>query len=156
MAYASFTVRDKGGELSRTGLTITEPDGGDLVSGLTSQLSAIQTVIEGVSLGVVARSQFSLGATVDADFPASDLAQREHALRIFYHGDTYGEKGNITIPCVDIASLTLSPNSDLVLLADAGPMAALVTQFELYGAIIANGNEDTITVDKALIVGRNS
>lgn len=156
MAYTSFTLRDYGGELSRVGVSVVEPAGAITVTTLLGIISDLKAAIEGVSLGVVAQEGLTLGVDRDADFPVSELAQREHGLRIFFHGDTYGEKGNITIPCVDIASLTVIANTDLVDLADAGVMAALVGQLETYGVISANGNEDTITVDRAVIVGRNS
>jgi hypothetical protein len=89
--------------------------------------------------------------TEDASSPSSPYANREAGARVFYHNDTSNEKGRVTIPGPDLANVDIQAGSDLFDLTDT-EMASLVTWLE------ANAEYDgeSITVDRAVLVGRNS
>lgn len=157
MGWLSFSLRDWSDEYTNVRIEIAEPAGGDLVSTVTAKQTALQSAIEGVTLGTVARKYAAIAYSKTGDVrPASDLAQRENGLRIFFQGDTSGNKGNITIGTVDIASLTVAGGGDEVTLADGGVMAALVTALEANMVMPYGASTEDITVTSAFLVGRNS
>lgn len=154
MAAITFSIRDWSDEYGRVQFPFAEPGGIETVADLeANQLATLKSAVEGVSLGQVAREAIRIAEDGALDTrPASALAQREFGLRVFFELNTSGEKRNLTIPAVDIAALTVAGGSDLVELADAGVMAALVSAIETY----VNINGETVTVTRAMIVGRNS
>lgn len=154
MPHVSFSVRDWSDEYGRALFPIAAPPDlttfGDVE---TSTLADLAAAVAAVSLGEIARQAVTALDDGGNDVrPASALAQRELGLRIFFHSDGSLEKRNITIPCVDIAVLTIEGGTDLVTLQDAGPMAQMVAAIETY----VNFDGSSVTVDRAVIVGRNS
>lgn len=148
----AFSIRDWSDEYSSVVFPMATQAGVETVANLdTNQLDTIRSAVQGVSLGTVAREKVIILQGGNDARPGSALAQREHALRVFMETPS-GEKRNLTIAAVDIASLTVDGGSDLVELADAGAMAALVSAIETY---VEYGGE-SVTVTKAQIVGRNS
>lgn len=157
MGWLSFSLRDWSDEYTNVRIEIAEPAGGDLVSTVTAKQTALQSAIEGVTLGTVARKYAAIAYSKAGDVrPASELAQRESGLRVFFQGDTSGEKGNITIGTVDLSVLTIAGGGDIVTLADGGVMAALVTALEANMVMPYGATTEDITVTEAVIVGRNS
>lgn len=164
MAYISFSMRDKNGELGNVRLPVAEPTAIDGAGSIAIEWDDVdggelKDAIEGVTLGVLARGYFAHGEfTDDPAYPASNFAQREWGLRVFMTGDEDGRTFTITLPTVDAAALTIVPGEDDVLLADAGAMAELVLEFEDALRYPSNGAsaEQTITVTKARLIGRNS
>lgn len=149
----SFSIRDWSDEYGRVQFPMADQAGTETVANLdTNQLATFRSAVQGVSLGTVARESVRILEGGNDTRPASALAQREFGLRVFFELNTSGEKRNLTIPAIDIASLTVDGGSDLVELADAGPMAALVSAIETYVSI----NGESVTVTRALVVGRNS
>lgn len=157
MAYVTFSVRDYSDEYGKFRCFVAEPAGGDLISTHETKQTALQTAIGNVILGNIAKTTLVINELGTDERPASALAQREFGLRVFFVSDTSAQSGHITIPTIDIASLTVVPGTDLVTLDDGDVMAALVAAME--AAMVyrfANGDEETITVTEAVIVGRNS
>lgn len=153
MTAVSFSVRDWSDEYGRVEFPIADQAGTQTVADIdTTILANLRTAVDGVTLGNIARESVRLLEGGNDARPASALAQREFGLRVFYHLNTSGEKRNLTIPAVDIAALTIAGGGDIVELADGGPMAALVTEIE---SLVVVGGE-AVTVDRAVIVGRNS
>lgn len=164
MAYISFSMRDKNGELGNVRLPMAEPSAITGAGSIAIEWDDVgggelKDAVEGVTLGVIARGYFGIGEFDDVpDYPASNFAQREWGLRIFLTGDEDGRTFTITLPTVDAAALTLQTGEDDVLLADGGAMAELVTEFEDALRYPSQGasDEQTVTVERARLVGRNS
>lgn len=160
MAEYSYTLIDRSQERSIVRIPVEEPSEVELdwetiinanEAGFRSALLGI-TLLELEAHHVLVSSERVVPPTI----PASPWANREQGLRVFYVGNTSGEKRNFTIPGPDLAALTLQEGSDLVVLADAGPMAALVTWMES-NVFLPYGNADEqVTVTRAVIVGRNN
>lgn len=148
----AFSIRDWSDEYSSVAFPMADQAGTETVANLdTNQLATLRDAVNGVSLGEIAREKVIILQGGNDARPASALAQREFGLRVFMETPS-GEKRNLTIGAVDIASLTVDGGSDLVELADAGPMAALVSAIETYVEYAGEG----VTVTHAQIVGRNS
>lgn len=164
MAFISFRMRDKNLELGSVRLPVAQPSavaGAGSIALFWDDLggSALKDAIEAVTLGVIANGYFGIDEfTKDPAVPASNFAQREFGLRVYLKGDSDGRTFTITFPTVDAAALTLVPGKRDVVLADAGPMAELVTELEthlVYPSTVG-GDTQTITVDSAAVVGTNS
>lgn len=163
MAYVSVSFRDANGELGNLRLPLSEPDAIETVGTLTLLWDnvgvGLQNVIEAVTLGVIAKGYFGLGEfDPDPAYPASNVAQREFGLRLYMTGDEDGRAFTVTLPTVDPSVLTLVPGRRDVVLADGGVMAALVAEFESSLRYPSTGasDEQSITINSAAIVGRNS
>jgi hypothetical protein len=151
--YGIMTVRDYSKELSRFKVNydaITVVNLADLLS----DWGDLKTATDAIILGVIANEQLVLDNTIiSASVPASAFAQRELKLEITYVGDTSGKIFQLEVPTPDLANLTLN-NTDEVVLADGGIMAAWVTAFEVI-ARSPDSDTETVTVTKALVKGRN-
>jgi hypothetical protein len=121
---------------------------------ILSQWGALKTETENITLGVLAQETLVLDQTIiSAAVPVSAFAQRELKIEVQYVGNTSGKKFQLEIPTPDLSALTLN-NTDEIVLADAGPMAAWVTAFE---TLAKSPDLDTegVTVIRALVKGRN-
>lgn len=156
MADIFLSIRDWGGELGRVTLPVEEPSEIAGEGSIANYFGTIQSAIEGVTLGVVARSYFVIGEANDDASPASQFAQREFGLRLLLRGADSTIVRTLTLPTVDANALTLVPGTDFVQLDDAGPMAALVSALEANLAYPYGGTTESVTVIEAYIVGRNS
>jgi len=151
--YGVLTVRDYSKELSRFKVNFTGITVGNLGSILT-QWGDLKTATDAIILGVEANEQLVLDNTIiSSAVPASPFAQRELKIEVTYVGDTSGKKFQIEIPTPDLAALTLN-NTDEVVLADGGVMAAWVTAFQTI-AKSPDSDTETCTVIQALVKGRN-
>lgn len=96
---------------------------------------------------------------LEQDRPTSNWAQRENKILVTYQGDTSLKLFTIEIPTANLDVLTLSEDSDAIVLVDGdgetpGPMEAFVTAFETI-ARSPDSDEETVTVLRARYVGRN-
>lgn len=151
--YGTLTFRDYSKELSRTTFNYGAVTVASL-PGLLTDWGNLKTAIQGVSIGTLANELLVIDNTLlSGTKPTDPWAQRELKLKVNYIGNTTQKPFHVTIPCVDLDALTLN-DSDEVLLADSGVMAALVTAME---TIMRTPDDDTetITVTSAFIVGRN-
>lgn len=141
MARVVYNLADYGGEKSSVGLNL---------NALANE-GTVRSAIDGVTLGVIQKATLvDSEVTISSANAASPFAQVELGLRIHLSDNVNGESGYVTIPCPDLASLTLE--GDGVVLADAGIMAALVTQIETN---VLSRDDNAVTVTRAEIVGRN-
>lgn len=151
--YGVLTQRDYSKELSRfkvhfTGITTVN------IGDILTQWGALKTATDALTLGVLANETLVLDNTIlSADIPASPFAQRELKMQVNYIGNTSQKPFQIEVPCPDLAVLTLN-NTDEVVLADGGVMAAFVTAFETL-AKSPDSDVETVTVISAYIKGRN-
>lgn len=158
-SYANLTYLDFTSEKSTNKVPSYQIDAANLATWLTGW-GAYKTASAGITIGTQQKEQVVIYDTILSNtLPTSQVAQRESKLLIRYRGDTTGELFTMTIPTVDLAALTFAAgalgNTDYIVLADGGVMAAWVTAFE---AIARNPRDDseTVTVESAQVVGRNN
>lgn len=152
-AYLTAIVRDHGQEKSVMRLPVQTQGGTVTITDITSFATTLESAIEGMSLGNLLKVTFSQDFIVNADAPAaSPYAQRELGIRFFFQDDVTFDKGYITVPCPDLANITLNADGDTCDLADA-EVAAMVTWIET-NLQINSGN--AVSVDRAVLIGRNS
>lgn len=154
--FLYFGIVDHGGEVGSVTIPV---DDFTIIGGVgdpVDDLTNMQAAIAGVTLGVVKNRYARLAQTVTAGLPASQWAQRELGARILMQGNTTGDSYTLTLPTLDLDAVTLVDNSDDIVLADAGPMAALVTALETYYEPDVAGTPESITVLRAYVVGRNN
>jgi hypothetical protein len=152
---ANFTYRDHGSEIGSLSMHVDEISaGGADYDTIVAAIAAIASDILAITLCTEAGNGITQGLDPDTDAVPSDaFAQRELGLRVFLVDDVNGRKSHFTIPGPDLDALTIFAGTDLVDLADAGVMAALVTTVEA-GAVSADAN--AVSVLRAVIVGRRN
>lgn len=114
--------------------------------------TALDAIIRGVIKTEVIKYRDDL---VSGALPASQDARRELKMLVRYTGDTSGDKFDLEIATPDLSALTLETgDANFVNIADAGVMAAFVTEFE---SIVRSPDDptETVTMISAQIVGRN-
>lgn len=154
MAKATLTYRDYSQELSTVQFYTSDVaiGGGnwDTVTGSIEALAALTNVI---TLCVEASESFTQKLDPDDNgIPASPWAQRELGIRVFYSDDDNGRKYHLTIPGPNLQAIETLGNSDEIDLS-ATEMAAWVVGFE---AVAKSQDGNSVTVDRAVIVGRRS
>lgn len=148
-----MSIRDYSKELSRfttfyTGITAAN------IGDILSQWGTLKTATGNIILGEIASEQLVLDNTkISAAVPSSPFAQRELKILVNYVGNTSQKPFSVEIPTPDLAALTLN-NTDEVVLADGGVMAAWVTAFETL-AKSPDSDTETVTVTSAFVKGRN-
>lgn len=151
--YGVMSIRDYSKELSRfttfyTGITAAN------IGDILSQWGTLKTATGNIILGEIASEQLVLDNTkISAAVPSSPFAQRELKILVNYVGNTSQKPFSVEIPTPDLAALTLN-NTDEVVLADGGVMAAWVTAFETL-AKSPDSDTETVTVTSAFVKGRN-
>jgi len=151
--YGVLTLRDYSKELSRFTVQYGAVTAVSL-PGLLTDWGSLKTAVAGITLGVQAQEILNIDNTIlSSAVPVSPFAQRELKIEVSYTGDTSGKTFQIEIPTPDLDALTLN-NTDEIVLADGGVMAAFVTAFETIARSPDNDTE-TVTVVKALVKGRN-
>ena len=159
-AYISVTVRDYSRELSTVRFPVAEMLAAGTWADMAVRGAALAAQVAAMSMGEIVNWSFSQdGGQPNQAVPADDAAQRETAVRVFYHGDTSGKKATLTIPAADLGAIELQPNSDLVDLTTE-PTVSFVTAFEANVALAIPSElggywNDEAVVDYILFVGRN-
>jgi hypothetical protein len=154
MPLASLTakIKDYSGEYTTTTFYVDGLDAIDTFDGANIIMQNLETALGGLILGTLVDVAWRQKGVDNVDaLPASGEAQREKGLRFFFHDDVTGEKGNITIGTVDYGAIA-QPETDLVDLANA-EVAPVVTWVE---ANVQLNEGNSVTVDRAVLVGRNS
>ena len=136
-----FGIRDNTGEISRSNIHTGNVTGASL-PGLLTEVGALRTAIDGLTIGVIASESLSVFETaLSAARPASPLAQRGVKWTVGYHDNTafFDDPVN-AIPNIGYQkafTFTIAA-ADLSLLADGqeeldlteGAALAFVTAFE--------------------------
>lgn len=159
-----FTMLDYSREKATISLHTADITAGTLPGTLT-QIGALRTAIEGITLGVVSDERLSVFETnLSNTPPASELAQVESSWLVQYEdnqaffdaptnaipNEGFGKLFTTTIGTADIVG-RLQPNSDEADLTDT-QIAAFITAFE---ALVHSPYGGTINVTKITFVGRN-
>lgn len=155
-----FTVMDYGRETSVVGFNLrahtgTPPADWDGLFGdiATADRYELRTALNGVTRGVITNETGTAVINKVTNVgPTDPNAQREQKLLVVYEDDVTKSLYSVEIPALDYDAVTLKENSDEVVLADGGVMAALVTAMETH-AVSKDGN--AINVIRAVAVGRN-
>ncbi len=152
MAKISMRIRDYGEEYSVVTANVVDQGGADAWSALQTIADAFQTAVQGVSLGETITVSHTQYTDENADVAATDpYAQRELGLRFFFHDTTSFKKGYLTVPAPDLSGIELESDGDHAVLTDS-PVSVLVTWIEANVLVVGNA----VTVDRAIVVGRNS
>jgi len=162
----SFSMLDYSREKSSFSIATGEVTAVSL-PGLLTEVGALRTAIEGITLGVVSDESLSVFNTnLSNTPPASALAQVESCWLVTYEdslpffddpvnaipNEGYGRLFTVTIPTAEIAtSGRLAPNSDMAVLTETG-MAAFVTAFEDTARSPYGGTVNVVSIQH---VGRN-
>lgn len=134
---------------------------------LLTEVGALRTAIEGITLGVVSDESLSVFNTnLSNTPPASPLAQIESAWLVTYEdnlpffddpvnaipNEGFGRLFTLTIPTAEIATAgRLAPNSDEAVLTETG-IAAFITAFEETARSPYGGTVNVVSIRH---VGRN-
>lgn len=153
MATITASLKDYSNEPTRTNFRIADAsdDAGEatVIAGL---IAGLKTAIEGVTNGSYVSAKYSLDTIKYGNgAAASEDAQRERKVIIFYEDDTTFDLHSLEIGTVDITEVALYANSDEIDITDTA-FAALVTWMET-NMLSKAGN--SITVLRAELVGRN-
>lgn len=153
MGRLTARFRDYSDEYSTLSVLVPDLDTADVWNVIVGLGAGIANALEDLSLATLVSVTYHEIANPPADDtrPTSPFAQREQGLRFFYSDNVDASKYNITVPAPDLA-IVADPGSDDVDLTIT-EVAALVTWLES-NVLSPNGN--AITVDRAVIVGRNS
>ncbi len=135
--------------------------------GLLTEVGALRSAIDGITLGVVSDETLSVFNTnLSNSPPTNPLAQIESSWLVTYEdilpffddpvnaipNEGFGRQFTLTIPTADIAAAgRLAANSDFAVLTETG-MAAFVTAFETTARSPYGG---TVNVVSVKFVGRN-
>ena len=150
----NFGIRDYSDETGQVAVYFPDVSSanydGVLGSGVGARYTNVKDAILGVTLGNLAQvTKVAASESPNNTRPASPFAQRESGLRLYYRDTVTDALHTLTIPAPDLASVATA-GTDIVALAD---IQALVDTLELE-ALTPNGN--ALTVESALIVGRNN
>lgn len=136
-----FAIRDNSGELGRSNIHTGNVTAASL-PGLLTEVGALRTAIDGLSIGVVAKESLSVFETdLSAARPADTAAQRGVKWTVGYHDNTpffddpvnaipnigYQKAFTFTIACAD---LSLLEDGQETLDLTVEPALAFVTAFE--------------------------
>lgn len=135
--------------------------------GLLTEVGALRTAIDGITLGTVSDESLSVFNTnLSNTPPASPLAQVETAWLVTYEdnlpffddpinsipNEGFGRLFTVVIPTADIAAAgRLAPNSDNAVLTEAG-MTAFITAFQTTARSPYGGTVHVVSIKH---VGRN-
>ncbi len=142
-------------ERSNFNVAMNQIDAANLAAWLV-QWGNLKTSVAAITLGVLAHERVKIYDTqLGTGYPTDMFARRENKLLISYQGDTLGKKFTVELPSPDNSVLTFETgDANFVVLADAGVMAAFVTDFEAIARSPEDGDE-TVTMLSAKYVGRN-
>lgn len=153
MSLATIQYLDFSGEKSSVAFNVATP------SGATFDWDALAAVVDTVGDAIDAVCLCTRGpdsirvqiADGSVSYPASEDAQREAGLRIFYHDTTNNKKYHLTIPGPDKSKMAVA-GTDRVDWADTD-MAALETAFE---ANVLSPDGNAVQIDNGFLVGRRN
>lgn len=166
--FVSYQLRDYTKETSTVSV-ITGNVTAASIAGWLTQVGALRTAIEGLTLGIVAKETGKVFDTkLSNDAPTDPLAQREAVWIVTYEDNLqyfdapvnaipnagYKKIFTDTIPTADLALLSSNPGEELdeIDLA-AGPGASYVTAFEAIARSPYGGTVNVISIKNG---GRNN
>lgn len=144
-SFYGLSLRDSSNELGKTEWNIGDLTALSLAGALT-QMGALKTAVEGVTLGIVASERWGDNDVVSNSIPSSGLAQRGVKWNVLIEDNTTHLKTTNYIPTADLSLLPDAPGGgkleDLDLTAGAG--LALKTAIEALVKYPGTGNAVTV------------
>jgi len=144
-SFYGLSLRDSSNELGKSQWNIGDLTAISLAGALT-QMGALKTAIEGVTLGVVASERWGDDDIVSNSIPSSALAQRGVKWNVLIEDNTTHLKTTNYIPTADLSLLPDAPGGgkleDLDLSTGAG--AALKDAIEDLAKYSGTGNSVTV------------
>ena len=153
--YTVTTFRDIDGEES----TFQLPNGpitALTIAGFLTEYGSLKTALDALTLGVLARDQWVGDKTeISSALPTNNFAQRELKLKFTMIGAAGGDEFYRTLPCPDLAAITIIPDTGGTVDITAGTaLPAAITAIETLGKH-PDDPAEAITVTKVEVVGRN-
>ncbi len=153
MSLATIQWLDFSGEKSSVAFNLVTP------SGATYDWDALELILDGIGDAIEAVCLCTRGpenirveaAAGSITLPTDEEAQRELALRIFYHDTTTNKKFHLSVPGPDLAQMAVA-GQDVVDFT-SGAMATLLSALE---SDMKSPDGNAIVVDKGVIVGRRN
>lgn len=107
--------------------------------GLLTQISALETALEAVTLGTLSQTSFGNREVLSNTRPTEKDAQIETEMLVYMRGDTTEKPYSFRIPTVDYTAFNYAdpPAGDSVIISGSGASAAttaLVTALEAFSA----------------------
>lgn len=130
-SFYELTMRDSSNETAPASFHI-----GDItalsIAGALTQMGALRTAIENVTLGVAAQSAFGDRDIITTDWPTDPEAQRGKKWSVLFRDNVTMIKGTNKIPTADLSLLPLAPDGTVSEDLDItdGPGLALKTAIE--------------------------
>jgi len=122
-SFFGLSLRDSSNEIGKTDFNVGDLTAGTLAGALT-QMGALRTAIEAVTLGVVSASRWGDNDIVSNAIPASGEAQRGKKWNVLIEDNTTHLKTTNYIPTADLSLLPDAPGGgkleDLDLTAGVG------------------------------------
>ena len=153
MANVTYRFRDYSDEYSVVGGYLPDLTGIQTWSLLDDEADNLAGHLEAHSIGTLVAAIAHQATQAENDVrPTDPFAQRELGFRFYLRDDVNQEIGFFTVPCADLGIGSVVPGDDELDLS-AAPTAAFVTFIE---ATLKSRDGNAVTVERALIVGRNS
>lgn len=149
--FIGRTYRDWSGEASSFELTTYAVTGANFANHEAHQ-SALDTAIEGLTMGILAKSAFGMRVTESNDNGPFG-ANRELKYLVTYRANSTEKLFRVELPCAQQVEEFFKPNTDELDL-EATAVAAFVDAFEDIVRSPDNGTE-ACTVMSIRLVGRN-
>jgi len=160
---AAYTARmiDNSGEISTVRIPTDDQEALDTFSAPLADSAALRAHLEALSLlNFVGITYSQVTADEAPVIPNVPYANREAGLRIHMTGNVSGKSYSMTVPGPDEVAVERLPGTDLADLT-ASPLAGFVTFLEsnyrpFYGETAGLGTPESVTVTRAVFVGRNN
>lgn len=146
-AFFGLSLRDSSNELGKTNFNVGDLTAGTIAGALT-QMGALRTAIEAVTLGVVASSRWGDDDVVSNAIPSDGAAQRGVKWNVLIEDNTTHLKTTNYIPTADLDLLPDRPGGgkleDLDITTDPSVGFALKTAIEALVKYPGTGNAVTV------------
>jgi len=153
MGKITARIRDYSDEYTLTGIDVADLVALDVWSLADGLADAFVGHVEAHSIGTVVEAGYKQDTQADDDSrPAAPFAQRELGFRFYLRDNVNSELGYFTIGTADLAIGSVVAGQDELDLT-AAPTASFVSWIET-NALSRDGN--AVTVERAIVVGRNS
>ena len=149
--FLTLSYKDESSERSTVSIRMRDDFADDITR--AAEYTDMQDAVNGLSLGNLQYTEERQRTTLSNAAATDANANREQKILVTYFDNVTFKTFSKEIPIADRSAVTkVSANSDEIVLADGGAMAAFVSAFEATARTDA-GN--AVTVTKATWVGRN-
>lgn len=144
-SFYGLSLRDSSNELGKTEWNIGDLTAVSLAGALT-QMGALKTAIEAVTLGVVASERWGDNDVVSNSIPASGLAQRGVKWNVLIEDNTTHLKTTNYIPTADLSLLPNAPGGGKLEDLDITAGVGLALKDAIEDLVKYSGTGNAVTV----------